>query len=137
MTESDKIYLEIITPAGEVLRCMVESISVPAVMGSTGILADHAPLLTVLNTGVLSYRAEGVEHLVAISSGFMEVNNNEAQILVKTAEKAEDIDINRAEAAAERARRRLTDSNANIDRARAEAALARATIRMKVAHKNY
>lgn len=135
MSESDKIYLEIITPEGEVLHCMAESVSVPAVMGSTGILANHAPLLTVLTTGVVSYRCDGSEHLLAIGGGFMEVINNKAQLLVKTCEKEEDIDVDRAEAAAERARKRLADANANIDRARAEAALARASTRLRVAHK--
>ena len=132
MAEKDKILLEVVTPEGAVFSGMVESIVVPAEVGSTGILAGHAPLLTTLNIGVLRYVREGQEGKIAISKGFMSVQDNEAEVLVSTAEKAENIDVERAAASAERARQRLA-SQEKIDRARAEASLARATARLSAA----
>ncbi len=131
MSEADKIYVEVITPDKEVLRAMVESLNVPAAIGMTGVLADHAPLLSVLVPGVVEYHKDGKDGCLAISEGFMEVRDNEVQLLVKTAELAEDIDEARAMAALERAQKRLEDQQANWDKNRAEAALTRAKVRLR------
>jgi len=134
MGERDKIRLEIVTPDKEVFHNMVESFTVPAVMGSTGILYNHAPLLTVLEPGVLTYRMDGKEGCLAISRGFLEMRDNEAEILVDSAEKPEDIDVERAKASEQRARERLAQPRTSeIDRDRAEASLARALARQKAA----
>ncbi|NLF80820.1 MAG: F0F1 ATP synthase subunit epsilon [Clostridia bacterium] len=128
---ADRIRLEIVTPEKEVFHAMVESFIVPSLLGSAGILYNHAPMLAVLEPGVIKYCKDNQEHYIAVGTGFMELRNNEAEILVNTAELSRDIDIARAQAAAERAHRRLADKSANIDRARAEAALKRALARIK------
>ncbi|MEG1536915.1 MAG: ATP synthase F1 subunit epsilon [Clostridiales bacterium] len=131
MTDTDKINVEIITPEKRVFHGYVERLNVPAAVGSTGVLADHAPLLTVLVPGVVEYQSQGQTGRVAISDGFMEVLNNEVQLLVKTAELAENIDEARALASLARAKKRLADKQAGLDRVRAEAALAKALARLK------
>ena len=131
MTDPDKIYVEIVTPDKEVFRAMVESLNVPTASGMTGVLADHAPLITVISIGVLEYKTSTQSGKIAVGNGFMEVKNNEALILVKCAELAEDIDEARAKAALARAKQRLEAKEANLDKTRAEAALARATARLK------
>ena len=100
-------------------------------MGNTGVLYNHAPLLTVLEPGVITYKKDNTEGKLAVSNGFLELKNNIAEILVSSAELPEEIDTARAEAAAERARERLHDKSKDIDHARAEAALKRALARLK------
>lgn len=128
---ADLIRLEVVTPEKEVFSAMVESFVFPSVMGNTGVLYNHAPLLTVLEPGVITYRKDNAEGKLAVSTGFLELKNNVAEILVSSAELAEDIDIARAEAAAERAKERLHDKSQEIDHERAEAALKRALARLK------
>jgi F-type H+-transporting ATPase subunit epsilon len=127
---ADRIRLEIVTPEKEVFHDMVESFIIPTLLGLTGVLYNHAPLLAVLEPGVLKYRKDNNEEHIAVGSGFMELKNNEAEILVDTAELAKDIDKARAMAAMDRATKRITDKSANIDHARAEAALKRAIARL-------
>ncbi|MCR4962601.1 MAG: F0F1 ATP synthase subunit epsilon [Firmicutes bacterium] len=131
MTDRDRIFVDIVTPDKEVFRAMVESLNVPTACGMTGILANHAPLLTVVTTGILEYKSTNKTGKIAVGNGFMEVKDNEALILVQCAEMAEDIDEARAKAALERAKQRLEAQEANLDKARAEAALARAVARLK------
>ena len=132
MGERDQIRLEIVTPEKEVFHAMVERFTVPAAMGSTGILYNHAPLLTVLVPGVLVYHMDGKDGYIAVSRGFLEMRDNEAEILVDAAELAADVDLERAKAAEKRARERLAQSSTGeIDVARAEAALARSLARQK------
>jgi len=128
----EKIYLEIVTPEGEILREMVSAIVVPAAMGSMGILADHAPLVTALDIGILEYTKADQKNQIAITSGFMEVKDNEVMVLVQAAEKPEDIDFERAEKARQRAETRLAQKQVDdIDYVRAQAALERALNRLQ------
>lgn len=128
----DKIYLEIVTPEGEVLREMVSAIVVPAAMGSMGIMADHAPLVTALDIGVLEYTKADQKNQIAITSGFMEVKDNEVMVLVQAAERPQDIDFERAEKARQRAETRLAQKKVdNVDYIRAQAALERALNRLQ------
>ncbi|MDD2220420.1 MAG: F0F1 ATP synthase subunit epsilon [Clostridia bacterium] len=128
----DKIYLEIVTPEGEVLREMVSAIVVPAAMGSMGIMADHAPLVTALDIGVLEYTKADQKYKIAITSGFMEVKDNEVMVLVQAAERPEEIDFERAEKARQRAEARLAQKKVDdIDYIRAQAALERALNRLQ------
>ncbi|MDO4581992.1 MAG: F0F1 ATP synthase subunit epsilon [Bacillota bacterium] len=135
MAANDRIRLEIVTPEKEVFHEMVERFSVPAEAGSTGVLYNHAPLLSVLQPGVLTYVSNGAEGRLAVGRGFLELHDNEAEILVAFAERAADIDVARAEAAKERAERRLRERSANIDVVRAEAALHRAIARLRASGK--
>lgn len=130
MAEQDKIRLEIVTPEREVFHAMVERFTAPTMLGSIGVLHNHAPLLTVLVEGVISYVKDGETGKIAVNRGFLELRDNEAEILVSTAEKAEDIDKARAIAACDRARRRLEERAAGLDGTRARAALMRALARL-------
>ncbi len=135
MAEQDKIRLEIVTPDKPVFHAMVARFTVPAAAGSTGILYNHAPLITVLTPGIITYIKDGCPGKVAVGKGFLEVRDNEAEILVDSAELAENIDVARALAAAERARRRLAEHSANVDILRAQAALTRAMNRLRATDK--
>ena len=108
----------------------MDSFIAPALEGEVGILIGHAPLIAVIEPGVLKYKKDGQEEKIAVSSGFMELVNNEAEILVASAELAKDIDLTRAEASAQRARKRLEEKSKNLDYTRAEASLKRALARI-------
>jgi F-type H+-transporting ATPase subunit epsilon len=125
-------HLEIVTPDRALLSEEVVSIIAPGVEGYLGVLANHAPLVTELNVGVLRIRyPDDTEENVAVSGGFMEVANNRVLVLADAAERPQDIDIQRAKEALLRARRRLQDPT--MDRERARAALERAINRLRVA----
>lgn len=129
------IKLEVVTPDRKVVSEEVEMVVAPAAEGYLGILANHAPLITSLQIGTLKYTAGGQEQKLAISGGFLEVKDNRAVVLAEAAERPEEIDVQRALAAKERAERRLAERNADIDLVRAEVALKRALNRLKVAGK--
>jgi len=124
---------EILTPERVVLTQDAVSLVAPGVEGSLGILANHAPLMTELTIGEIWLRdADGRVMRLATSGGFMEVRGNTARILADTAERAEEIDVARAEEARKRAEERLRSRAAEVDHARAEAALKRAIARLRV-----
>ncbi len=130
------ITMEVVTPEHHLCSVETESVVVPAFEGYLGVLPNHAPLITQLSLGVVTYKVGGREKKMAITGGFMEVSDNKVVILADTAELAEDIDTARAESARERAARRLREKDANLDYVRAQAALQRATIRLKAADRN-
>ena len=127
---ADNIRLEVVTPDKEVFKEMVEKFSIPAIAGSTGILYNHAPLLSALKPGVIVYHKDGEDGFIAVSNGFMELKNNVAEILVSTAERSDEIDVERAQASADRARKRLEEKPDGLDVKRAEASLHRALARL-------
>jgi len=129
------ITMEVVTPEHHVCTLETEAVVVPAFEGYLGVLPNHAPLITQLGIGVVTYKVGGQEKKIAITGGFMEVADNKIVILADTAEMAEDIDIERAIAAKERAERRLRERAENLDYVRAQAALQRATARLKAAGK--
>ena len=127
--------LEVVTPEQIIFRGEVKFLVVPEINGELGILRNHAPLLAALDIGVLRYvDPDGKVNKVALSGGFMEVIYNEARVLAETAEHGEDIDVLRAQAARERAEKRLAQREDNINYARAERALQRAINRLKAAN---
>ena len=128
---ADLIRLEVVTPEKEVFSDMVESFIFPSVMGQTGVLHNHAPLLTVLEPGVITYTKNNKKGKIAVSTGFLELKNNVAEILVSSAELAENINKARAEAALHRAQERLANKEEDIDKVRAVASLQRAMARLK------
>jgi F-type H+-transporting ATPase subunit epsilon len=130
----DSIELVVVTPERQLLRESVVEGVLPCVEGELGILPGHAPLITELGIGVLSYRKPGAKEQVhlAVISGFAEVLSDRVTVLAETAELAEEIDVERAKQALERARARIAASGADIDWVRASAALQRALIRIKV-----
>jgi F-type H+-transporting ATPase subunit epsilon len=106
-------------------------INLPASLGSMGVLKNHAPLMTTLDIGVIKYSKDSADHYLAVHGGFAEVKDNVVIVLADSAEKAEEIDLARAEAAKSRAENRLHNRTADLDVMRAELALRRATARIK------
>ena len=127
--------LEIVTPDRVVLSDdEVVSLVAPGSLGYLGVLAGHAPLITELTIGEITVRrSNGQEVHLASTQGFMEVAENKVTVLVDSAERAEEIDLERAKQARERAEDRLRRAEEGVDHARAEAALKRAINRIRVA----
>ena len=127
--------LEVTTPERRVVREDVEEAQIPARNGYLGVLPGHAPLLAQLKPGEISYRQSGRTYHLAVTGGFVEVQSDQTKVLVDTAERAEEIDLVRAQASRQRAEERLRQSTADIDVERARVALERALVRAHVAGK--
>lgn len=131
----NKIRLDIVTPAGLLMSENVAILNLPATLGSMGVMANHAPLMTTLDIGTIKYVQDGAEHFLAVHGGFAEVKDNVVIVLADAAEKAEDIDVARAEASQQRAQERLANRTADLDVLRAELSLRRAIARIKTSQK--
>jgi F-type H+-transporting ATPase subunit epsilon len=130
------LKLDIVTAERIVYSEDVDVIIAPGQEGQLGILPHHAPLMTILQSGELVVRRGSQEDTLAISGGFLEVRPDRVIILADSAERAEEIDIERAEAARKRAEERLRDRKvAGLDELRAASALRRAIARLSVAEK--
>ncbi|HJA78381.1 F0F1 ATP synthase subunit epsilon [uncultured Desulfovibrio sp.] len=127
------LQLEIVTPDRTVVSAETELAVCPGVMGEFGVLPHHVSLLSALKIGSLRYSDNGKDQYVFISGGFADVNNNVLTVLAESAERAEEIDVARAEAAKKRAEERLQQHNDDLDVRRAEAALQRAMERLRLA----
>jgi F-type H+-transporting ATPase subunit epsilon len=130
----EAIELIVVTPQRQLFREKVASVQLPGASGELGILPGHAPLITELGNGELSYRTSsgGEPVTLAVLSGFADVLPDRVTVLAETAERPEEIDVERAKKALERAEKRLASSDANVDWDRATVALQRALIRIKV-----
>jgi len=126
------IKLDIVTAERVVFSDEVDVVVVPGVEGQLGILPHHAPLMTMLQPGELLVRKGGEEFCIAVTGGFLEVRPDRVIILADAAERAEEIDIHRAEEAKRRAEERLSEHAPGADMAQAEAALRRALVRIEV-----
>jgi F-type H+-transporting ATPase subunit epsilon len=124
--------LDIVTAEKVVFSDDVDIVVAPGVEGQLGILSHHAPLMTMLQPGELLVKRGGEEFSLAISGGFLEVRPDRIIILADAAERVEEIDIARAEAAKQRAEERLRTHPSDLDMAQAEAALQRSLARIKV-----
>jgi F-type H+-transporting ATPase subunit epsilon len=133
----EAIELVVVTPERQLLRETVVELTIPGLDGAIGVLPGHAPLITELGIGEVSYRTTTTSHpvLLAVVRGFAEVLPERVTLLAETAERAEEIDLARAEAAKARAEQRLASNDSNIDWDRATVALQRALIRIQVARK--
>lgn len=129
------LQLEVVTPDKTVVKEDVEMVVCPGVLGEFGVLPNHVSILSALKIGDLRYRVNGKDEHVFISGGFADMNNNVLSILAESAEKAADIDLARANAAKERAEKRLAEKSATIDETRAHAALTRALVRLRLAQR--
>jgi len=130
------IRLDIVTAEQSVYSDDVDIVIAPGVEGQLGILPNHTPLMTMLQPGELIARKGSEEFSLAVSGGFLEVRPDRVIVLADSAERAEEIDIARAEEAKKRAEQRLAERyTPEIDAARAEAALRRSLIRLKIAAK--
>ncbi len=130
-----KIRFEIVTAEQVVYSDEVDVVIAPGIEGELAILPHHAPLMTMLQTGELRVRKEGEEASIFVSGGFLEVRRDKVIVLADIAERAEKIDIARAEEAKRRAEEGLKLRPAEVDKARAEAALLRSLVRLKVAER--
>jgi F-type H+-transporting ATPase subunit epsilon len=129
---AEKLALEIVTPERQVLIEQVEDVVLPSVDGYMGVLPGHAPLLAQLDIGEVSYRVGNQRHYLAVSGGFAEVLRKSVSILATTCERAEEIDLERAQKSRERAEGRMKPDSAEIEFRRAEASLRRALCRIQV-----
>lgn len=129
-----KITLEIVTPDRSLVTEQVDEVELPGSQGYFGVLPGHTPLLATLQVGELWYRVGDTKHYLAIAFGFAEVLPERVTVLAQIAEKAEEIDIARAEAAKRRAEERVArPAQADMDFERARIALMKSLIRLQVA----
>lgn len=132
-----QIQLEIVTPDRQVVHDSVTSVTIPGKHGYLGILPGHSPLLSELKVGEVVYTRDDTKHYLAVSWGFAEVLPNRCIILVQTAERAEEIDLARAERALERAEEQLKSaSDPSVDPDRAREAYERALARLQAARRS-
>jgi F-type H+-transporting ATPase subunit epsilon len=129
---ADKIQLEVITPEKVALREAVDEVVVPGVGGELGILPDHTPLISQVQTGVLTYRIGAEKRQMHVSGGFVEVLPDKVSLLTDVAEKPEEIDLERARRARERAEKRLAANSEDLDLSRAQLKLVRAQTRIQL-----
>ena len=128
-----KILLEVVTPDRSLIREEVDELQLPGSEGYFGVLPGHAPLLATLKVGELWYRIGQDKHFLAIAGGFVEVLPDHVTVLAQIAERAEDIDIARAEAAKKRAEERLAQQVPDVDFERARIAMMKSLLRLQVA----
>ncbi|HLJ88038.1 MAG TPA: F0F1 ATP synthase subunit epsilon [Candidatus Angelobacter sp.] len=132
---AETIQLEIVTPEKLVVKASAEDVYVPAKGGYIGVLPGHAPLITEVAVGEISYRASGQTKRLVVAGGFAEVLPAKVTILAETAERSEDIDVARAQAAKQRAEETLRKAGPEGD-AHATAALEKANARLELAGKS-
>lgn len=131
---ADSIQLEIVTPERLVVKDSVDEIQIPGMSGYLGILPGHAPLITEISVGEISYHSGGRLNRLAVAWGFAEVLPDKVTILAETAEKADEIDVQRAQAAKARAEEELRKAG-TAGNPEAQAAFDRAKSRLEVAGK--
>lgn len=124
--------LEIITAERQVFGDDVDLVVAPGALGELGILPHHAPLMSSLQPGELIIRQGGQETFLAVSGGFLEVLDNTVTVLADAAERSDEIDEERAQAAMQRAQERLTQRGADLELERVAASMRRAQIRLNV-----
>lgn len=132
---ADSFQLEIVTPDKMVVRDSAEEMQIPGKNGYLGILPGHAPLITELAVGEITYRSGNQTHHLSVAWGFAEVLPDKVTILAETAERADEIDVSRAEKAKQRAESGLANCNTEEDFKRTTSDLQRAETRLEVAEK--
>ena len=135
MALATHLTLELVTPDRPVVDESVDEIQIPGSEGYLGILPGHSPLLTSLQVGELWFRQGDETSYVSVAFGFAEILPDRVTILAQIAERAEDIDTERAQEAERRARERLTESVEDVDLERARVAELKSLVRLRVASK--
>jgi F-type H+-transporting ATPase subunit epsilon len=130
---ADTFQLEIVTPEKKVVDTAAEEIQIPGKNGYLGVLPGHAPLITELAVGQVTFRSAAKEERLAVAWGFAEVLPDKVTILAETAERPSEIDVERARKAKERAEQRLTSGDTSVDVERSLNALHKAETRLEVA----
>ncbi|MDQ0244863.1 F-type H+-transporting ATPase subunit epsilon [Bacillus fengqiuensis] len=131
------INVSVVTPDGPVYEADVEMVSTRARSGELGILPGHIPLVAPLQIGAVRLKKGSSTELVAVSGGFLEVRPDKVTILAQAAEKAEEIDVERAKEAKQRAEQRLQGKQDDVDFKRAELSLKRAINRIEVGQRQF
>jgi F-type H+-transporting ATPase subunit epsilon len=131
----DTLELEVATPERELVREQVSEVEVPAKGGALGVLPGHAPLLALLGIGTLTYVKEGTKRCLSIHGGFLEILDDHVRVLADIAERAEEIDVQRAKTALKRAQDESINPSVGVDPAEALAAVMRAETRLATADK--
>jgi F-type H+-transporting ATPase subunit epsilon len=129
----ESIELDVVTPERQLVHETVEEVQLPGLRGYLGILPGHAPLITELGIGVLSYRKGNRTRYLSLVHGYAEVLPDRVVVLAEVAERAEEIDVERATRARTRAEKRLAEKSADVDWERATFALQRALVRLQAA----
>jgi F-type H+-transporting ATPase subunit epsilon len=132
---ADSFQLEIVTPEKMVVRDNAESIQIPGLNGYLGVLPGHAPLITELGAGEIAYRANGQSHRYAVAWGFAEVLRDRVTVLAETVERADEIDVARAQRDLASAEEFLRSAQTEDDFAHATAKIRVAQARIEVAQK--
>jgi F-type H+-transporting ATPase subunit epsilon len=132
---ADTFQLEIVTPEKMVVKDAAEEMQIPGKNGYLGILPGHAPLITELEVGEISYQKGGQTHYLSVAWGFAEVLPDKVTILAETAERPQEIDVKRAQESRRRAEEALENGKTEEDFTNAEYALKRAETRIEVAQK--
>jgi F-type H+-transporting ATPase subunit epsilon len=131
---AEKIQLEVVTPERRVLAEPVDMVTVPGLGGELGILPGHTPLISQLQTGVLTYTQDGKNLLLHVSGGFVEVRDDHVSVLAEIAERPEEIDAARARQSRERLEKQLNAWNGTEeDFEVARAKLERSVVRLQIA----
>ena len=139
---ANQLSLEVVTPYRTVLVEDVDSVTLPGIEGELGILPEHIPLLTTLDTGIMSYKnSSGKTHAIAVHWGYAQVEGNSVRVLAELAESADEIDIERAKDAEKKAKDILfseTSSTIDLEKEQSrqdkyESKLKRSIVRQKVA----
>jgi F-type H+-transporting ATPase subunit epsilon len=127
--------LEIVTPDRAVVHEQVDEVEAPGAAGYFGVLPGHTPMLALLQVGVLWYRKGAEKTYLSVAGGVAEVTADRVIVLAQIAERAEDIDVDRAQAAKQRAEQRLASHQRDMDLERARVSLMKAMTRLNVAHR--
>ena len=133
VTTPSKLTLEIVTPERSLVTEQVDEVFLPGSQGYFGVLPGHAPLLATLQVGELWYRIGQDKHYLAIAFGFVDVRPDRVTVLAQIAERAQDIDVARAEEAKRRAEERVAARDPGMDFERARIAMMKSLIRLQVA----
>jgi F-type H+-transporting ATPase subunit epsilon len=132
---ADTLSLEVATPERSLVREQVSDLQVPGKEGYLGILPGHAPLLGLLGIGILTYVWDGRKRYLSVHQGFLEVLEDHVRVLADVAERAEEIDVQRARAALQRAQEEGLNPALGVDPGAALLAMARAKARLEAAEK--
>lgn len=130
----NKLKLEIVTPNGLILSEEVDEVVCSGSEGEFGVLPGHVPFFTTLKIGMLTYKKGNEARFVFVNWGYAEVGPDRVMVLADSAEKSDDIDVERAKAAMKRAEERLKQA-AEVDQVRASSALDRSFARISVAER--
>jgi len=133
---ADELMLEIVTPEKLAFSGRVEEVTIPGSEGEFGVLRGHTPLLSFVDVGILNFTKEGKKTYYAVNTGYTEVTSTKVTVLVETAERSDDIDVERAKKARDRAEEKIGRlSKDDIEHEKAKTALLRAIMRISAAEK--